>query len=282
MNTLGRAIIAWAVLAFCPLTASGSLFLDPVAPLIRLEGETPGVGVFDGHAVDFVSNRPTFDAFLNSNTDPITEIYAPSGMDLVDDITIPYDAYVRMYFLDEDAGFSNSLGFVENGNYDLNDIANQNSLVFPQVIDITDPLGPPFDRIDANDYVEMGTLSAGTDLDFFVIQDGADALPDDGITEPVFWSEASLNNDEIQHFLMTEFQLGGDLYYLIAYEDLNTNTNSNNNPNSINPLDYPIDFTDGQVVLQVVQVPEPSTYLILGSCLMVVMVLQRRRKKQAC
>lgn len=275
-QVLGTSLVICSMMA-TPLTADDSLFLGTVGPTERIDGVTPGVNPFDNHAIEFVNFRnAVIDPYRSSNTLLPQDVYDPSGQaNLVDNIPVPWGSIVRMYFLDEMAGFSNQVGFTTGGNFDLTDPVNANSLIFPSTDSLADGAGPPNDILREHDYVTIFNSSDDVNLDLFLIQDGADALPADGFTEHVWWTDTAQNSDGARHFYISEF-VGPYpyYYYLIAAEDLHQI--SNQNGVSLDPNDYPIDFTDFVAVVQVVT-PEPGTYAMLGSFLALVAVVKRRR-----
>lgn len=277
MKAISATLLTVSLFA-SPLEAvDGSLFLGTVGPVERIDGVTPGVDPYDAHAIDYVNFRSsTIDPFFNANFDPVIEVYTPPAG--VGDVTIPIGSEVRMYLISEEAGYSNQLGFVTGYNFDLTHPDNANSLIFDNIETIVDPAGPPNDILRENDYVVIDDLT--TELlvmDFFLIQDGADADANDGLVERVWWSEPSLNDDGLQHvYIQPFFPPGAIQYYLIAIEDLNRNGNINDDGGSTSPSDYPIDNTDYVGVLQVIT-PEPQTYLLLGSFLAFVAYYKRKK-----
>ena len=260
-----------------PLPAvDGSLFLGTVGPVERIDGVTPGVDPYDQAAIDYVNFRPAIDGFFNSFFDATSETYSPPPTGF-GSIPIPGGSEVRLYIISEEAGYSNQLGFV-NGNFDLTHPDNANSLIFDQIDTIVDPAGPPVDLLRENDYVVLYDNTTGTEsIDFFLIQDGADADPNDGLVERIYWTQAGLNEDGQRHAFINMGTQGIYIYYLIAFEDLNRNSNINN-PQGTMPSDFPIDFTDFVGVLQIVT-PEPETYALLGSFLVLAMVYRRKRSQ---
>lgn len=270
-----------SLIAFSPLEASdGSLFLGTVGPLQSVDGLPPFTGANDEDALIYQSYKAsTIDPFLSTYINPVSEVFEPPPGTLVENIPIPQWWQARMYFVSEEAGFSNQLGFIDNGNFDLTHPDNANNLIFDRLDSLADPSGPPNDVVKENDYVEIySSVPTARTLDFFLITDGADALPADTVVEKRFYTDESLNEDLEEHFLIVELpSVGLYRYYLIAAEDLVITPDSNDETSS-DPGDYPVDFADAFVVLQVTT-PEPQTYLVLGSFLAA--VAWKRSKEKA-
>lgn len=258
--------------------ADNSLFLNPIDDVVQLSQLSPGDTGFDQNASLYLSRKQEFKDFLDLYTDPQTTVYSPPADLLTSKIRISEGQRLRMYFISEDAGYSNSLGYVTD-NFDLNSPDNENSLLFPEIDTLINPFGPFDDVLRENDYVDMGTSQYSGALNFFVIQDGADAVPDDNITEPVFWSLTELNDDGVNHMKAVKFIYEDYEYYLLGFEDLNTLRNANV-PGSLDPNQNLIDYTDVITVLAV-EIPEPHTYLILSSFLLLPLVVKKRRQ-QTC
>ena len=288
-KTMSAALLCATLLTTPLAAADGSIFLNPVGPVNRIDGVAPGTDPYDDAAIDYVNFRSTvIDPFFNSFFDPTTEVYFP--LPGIPNVTVPDESEVRMYFISEEAGFSNQLGFVTGGNFDLSHPDNANSLIFPAIDTLANPAGPLVDTLRENDYVVLADETDGEEvMDFFLIADGADADPNDGLVERVWWTNISLNDDLLQHVYLQPFLSvngcgcdNGDngnhddnddndddndddgdgddddddevaySYYLVAIEDLDRLRNINDTGGSTNPGDYPIDNTDYIGVLQVI------------------------------
>lgn len=176
---------------------------------------------------------------------------------------------LRMWLVGDGADFRNFTGIGLGGDYTLND--NDKQKVFGD-IDLGGiiPFNNPTDRVRHGD--------VGPDkLDFFLIANGAsvEALyqlywTDMAPKPPV--SGADVNADGMEHamaFLWTDpSDLSAYDFLVYAWEDL---------PKGVSDFD----FNDVFMLVRaegVVVVPEPSTYLVMGSFLLFVAIAHRRRK----
>lgn len=244
----------------------GSVFLNTVNPLQSVDGLPPLTGANDADSVIYQSYRSSVvDPFLSTHLNPVIQVFEPPPGDLVDNIPIAKGNQVRAYFVSEEAAFSNQFGFIEDGNFDLTSPANANSLIFERIESLADPSGPPNDVIKANDYTEIySAASSNRVLDFFLIANGANALPNDDFAEHIFFTDETQNLLSEEKVLIVELPSTEDYsYYFIAAEDLMIDNNENVE-GSLDPGDYPVDFADFFAVIQV-KTPEPSVYLVLGS-----------------
>lgn len=165
---------------------------------------------------------------------------------------------VRVYFISEGAGYHNTLGF----NTEASGIDEGNPLlIFP---DSTDP-----DWVSPGDFVDLGTLDAGTSLDFFLIANGANGGSN------IFTNDAAANPDGIQH--VVSFALEGSPYLLIGFEDL-----FNGGDRDFNDLLFAVEIGEANVESMIASSalsfasPEPSTALILGSFCFFILGQRRR------
>ncbi len=164
------------------------------------------------------------------------------------------DANVRVYFLGEGAGYHNTLGFNTDGAsiYDGDPF-----LIFPDAssIDSYYPYGDSTTWRNRSapllpgDFVDLGTFSAGTQLDFFLIADGANGGSN-------IWStDASVNADGLVHTV--SLAQPGSPYLLIGFEDL-----WGGGDKDYNDLLFAVDI--GAANVSYLANPEPSTWLIMA------------------
>ncbi|MEM1094212.1 MAG: DUF4114 domain-containing protein [Bacteroidota bacterium] len=120
-------------------------------------------------------------------------------------LKLTYPANPRVYFVGEGAGYQNTTGFTTNG--PRADIENDPGarLLFPNT-SMNNPLVP-------GDFVNLGTMSAGTTLDFFVISDGY-RKPNNA----TYWADLNANPDGINH--VVGFILENSPYLIVGFEDL--------------------------------------------------------------
>ena len=174
---------------------------------------------------------------------------------------------VRVYFVGEGAGYNNTLGFTTNGGK----ITTGNPLlIFPNAT--TNPSynnAPNLSNASPNknfpwipgDFVDLGTMAAGTQLDFFLIANGAS-----GATDNIFSTDATVNRDGLKHTIA--YAPNGSPYLLIGFEDLFGGGDKDYN-----------DLLFAVAVAPLTSAPEPSTTLILGSFLLVVIYFKSRQQK---
>jgi len=168
---------------------------------------------------------------------------------------------VRLYFAGEGAGYHNSVGFndagpgVNTGNPKLT-FLNSSSPV---------PLA-------SGDYVDLGQFSAGTNLDFFVIADGADHL---GYTSPgdlsqVLSTDTLANLDGLQHVFA--YAVKDSPYLLLTFEDM-----PGGGDKDYNDVILVADLGKNSI-RKFFGAPEPSLLLALGSFSAVLMMVTGRRR----
>jgi hypothetical protein len=167
---------------------------------------------------------------------------------------------VRAYFVGEDAGYSNSLGFQTNDNSD------SMQLLFP---DASSPLNGKRRREDtpvvAGDFVEMGEVSSGTHLDFFLIANGANNGTD------TWWTDQGGNSDKFSHVVV--YAQPDSPYILLGFEDLKNGGDKDYN-------EVLIAFDIGKENVQaLIGGPEPTSWAILGTTAVTAAALRRRRKR---
>jgi len=129
------------------------------------------------------------------------------------------DAQVRVYFLGEGAGYKNTLGYNTSGT----GIAEGSpSIIYPDASSRVSwynstGVGPRSagEPLFAGDFVNLGTVSAGERLDFFLIANGAAQNPS---ASSVWTAFSNYNSDGLQH--MASFAVAGSPYLLLSFEDL--------------------------------------------------------------
>ena len=167
-------------------------------------------------------------------------------------------ASVRTYFVGEDTTRRNSFGYNSVPGIDSGDPL----LIFPNAASpekkrkLNEPLL-------SGDFVDLGSMDAGTLLDFFLIIDGARNNPDGVLT-----TDSSLNPDGINHFVA--YGIEDSSYLLIGIED-----SLGGGDLDYNDLLFAVDI--GQNVNYMVN-SEPATGLTLA-CLLAVCLFAWHRQK---
>lgn len=140
-----------------------------------------------------------------------------------DKLLMPYAAQrpIRVYFIDEGAGYQNSLGFT----YSLvgSDTTGTEVLLFPNASKAASGsnswnLGAPQTTrttqqpLNTGDFIDLGNGGAGWQLEFFVISQGAEG------GRYKLWADKSKNVDKIQH--VVAFQLPNTTFLIVSFEDI--------------------------------------------------------------
>lgn len=140
-----------------------------------------------------------------------------------DKLLMPYAAQrpIRVYFIDEGAGYQNSLGFT----YSLvgSDTNGAEVLLFPNASKAASGsnswnLGTPQTTrttqqpLNTGDFIDVGVGGAGWQLEFFVISQGAEG------GKHKLWADKTQNIDKIQH--VVAFQLPNTTYLIVSFEDI--------------------------------------------------------------
>jgi hypothetical protein len=119
------------------------------------------------------------------------------------------DKPIRIYYIMEGAGYWNTLGFTITPAGATNNTGSP-FLIFPNAsAGSTRTQNEP---LRTGDFVEIGTGTAGFQLDFFLISDGAR----NGQTW--LYNDKSRNSDGLQH--VVAFLIPGSRYVMIGFEDI--------------------------------------------------------------
>ena len=172
-------------------------------------------------------------------------------------LTLSQDASVRVYFVSEGAGYHNTLGInttaagIDSGNPLLifPDASSRNRFIAEAASNQeagrnnNNPLAP-------GDFVDLGTVEAGSNLDFFLIANGAYGGGN------VYTTDAALNPDGINH---TVALANGDSPYLVhGFEDL-----FGGGDRDFNDIVFAVDIGAANVAA-ITATPEPALTLMLG------------------
>ena len=165
---------------------------------------------------------------------------------------------VRVYFIGEGAGYHNTLGINTDG---VGTNVGNPQLVFPDASsrnssfangDKTMGLRTNSLPLLPGDFVDVGSFGGGTQLDFFLIANGANG------GSYVYTAHEDANPDGIQHTV--SFAIEGSPYLLIGFEDL-----YGGGDRDFNDILFAVDIGAHNVAH--LANPEPSTMLILFSFL---------------
>jgi len=161
----------------------------------------------------------------------------------------------RVYFVSESAGYANSLRFTDDGSG-----APQGS---GAILDFSSEAPA---SLSPGSFVDLGSFSAGTPLDFFIIADGGRRPLPPGYFN-VYSTRNGVNDPDsgLDHVRQLAKTTSGDsTYYLFAFEDL---------PLSQSDLDY----NDVIFAVELTKTPEPATIAVLGSFLGLAYWIRRRQ-----
>lgn len=131
-------------------------------------------------------------------------------------LTLRTESDVRVYFVGEGAGYRNTLGFSIQAD---GKIGGNQALIFPDASSPISSYDPGKAAVRTStmpmlpgDFVDLGTRSAGSVLDFFLISNGANG----GSSR--FGTVAAKNPDHINH--VVAFALADSPYLLLGFEDM--------------------------------------------------------------
>ena len=211
---------------------------------------------------------PTLIDWVNNNlseTHAVTDV-ASISLD-PDQLVLSTDAEVRVYFISEGAGYHNTLGYSEDGG----DVTEGDVLIFPDASSAASTYDPSNELVRTvsnpllpGDFVDLGTIEAGTVMDFFLIANGAFG----GTT--AYSTDLTSNPDGIVH--VVAYALEDSPYLLIGFEDL-----YGGGDRDYNDLVFVVEIGEANVQ-KLSGAPEPSTLLILSSLVLPAYVVRRRRR----
>ena len=226
----------------------------------------------DATSADFQAKHlPALSSAINSNLGNRGSIPGISSMALDPSklqLTTAVDA--RVYFVGEGSKYHNTLGFNTEGG----GVTTGNpKLIFPDASSSVSSYDPAkkVKRTGSNplapgDFVDLGTIEGGQQLDFFLISDGARG----GRT--VFSTDSSINPDGINHAVA--FALQDSPYLLIGFQDA-----SGGGDRGYNDLLFAVDIGNANVS-SLPGVPEPATWCVLFSFLAIGLYLQHRHQQR--
>ncbi|WP_416673199.1 DUF4114 domain-containing protein [Egbenema bharatensis] len=188
---------------------------------------------------------------------------------------LKFDHEVMVYFINEGAGYRNQLAFEATG------ATNATGLVFNDISSPESILSESNGALRKGDGVSLGTISGGTQLDFWLRANGFN-----GGTN-IFGTQTESNLDRLQHVVAYAYQN----FIILGFEDLYGALGAT----GIDPLTGKMnersdrDFNDVVVVIDIgtanlnhlMGVPEPSTVLALTGMTIVGIFGLRRKAKPA-
>jgi hypothetical protein len=184
--------------------------LDPIAN-VELAGS-------DTQAMDFSENAlPDLqDAVNNTLTENQPLDITSIALD-PNDLRLTENSDVRVYFVGEGAGYRNSFGVYTGDSTDK--LSGDASLIFPDASTSGSYLNPTESEyrsrrapVAEGDFVDLGNFEADTQLNLFLIANGANG------GKTTFYTDGSLNPDGIEHFVV--LATPDSPYLLVGAEDL--------------------------------------------------------------
>ncbi len=188
----------------------------------------------DARSQDFQQNvLPAFQTFIDKNLKESQSYDGVVGSKLDPTkliLILPPDKTIRAYFMYEGALYRNQLGVAisdaghgQNGSTPLADPLQTGKLIFPDASFKNPPdglyQGGPLNQ---GDFVDLGTVAQGKQLDFFLVSNGAgDTLAGSGETDKknVLRNFSQLNSDNLQH-VIAYYRDDMPGYLLIGFEDI--------------------------------------------------------------
>jgi len=246
-----------------PIQSSARPFGLDIVDQVQLAGS-------DSDSAEFQTDvLPTVNEWINLNLSENQAVEVTSSIKLdPSKLSLATASDARVYFVGEGAGYHNTLGFNTGGG----GISTGNPLlIFPDASSSSSYYGGVSNTgvrsasapLLPGDFVDLGTLEAGTQLDFFLISNGAN-----GGTN-VFSTDTSVNPDGIDH--VVAFALTDSPYLLIGFEDLYGGGDLD-----YNDLLFVVDIGTTNVEV-LTSAPEPSSLMILGSFIVFAAYLRRRQ-----
>jgi len=265
-NNISLSFVA-SFLLLSSLTVSGQT-VSPVQSSARPFGLTAdslvNLAGSDERSAAFMENElGGLMEIVDQNLSESTRLEDVSGVALdPSKLNLAVESDLRVYFLGEGAGYHNTLGYNTQG---IGIDEGNPSLIFPDASEGRRRTSRT--PLQTGDFVDLGTHEAGTQLDFFLIANGANNPNPDRVWTA--WPES--NSDGIQHTVA--YALEDSPYLVLAFEDL-----PGGGDRDFNDLVFVTDI--GARNVAVLANPEPSVILSLVAILGVVFFAVSREKKK--
>lgn len=195
-----------------------------------------------------------------------------------DKLFLKHDHEVRVWFINEGAGYRNQLAYeaTKGDDYDK-------GMIFDDVscktgCQLSNGKNAP---LDIGDFVDLGLIEGGTQLNFLLKADGANgAKTRNG---DIYGADESLNGDGLQHLMAFDVEAGGRNYLLMGFEDLR-----NGGDLDYNDAVFVVDFGEGNLTdkpgnpkfAQAAKVPEASNMAAIFGITGASLMLRRRRRQK--
>ncbi len=194
-----------------------------------------------------------------------------------DKLFLKHDHNVKVWFINEGAGYKNELAYEATKGDDY-----EKGMIFD---DVSCKSGCQSNNgknapLDIGDFVDLGLIEGGTQLNFLLRADGARGSKTRN--GDIYGADESLNSDGLQHLMAFEVNAGGRDYLMMGFEDLR-----NGGDLDYNDAVFVVDFGEGNLTntptkfAQAATVPEASNMAaILGVTGAGLMLRRRRRNKK--
>lgn len=255
LSIVGALTLASHAAAQTELAAQSSarpFGLDIIAPVYQAGSDTASASFQD-------NDLPMLQAYLDDALGERETLNDVSSIALdPSKLKLNTTSDVRVYFIGEGAGYHNTLGINTDG---VGASEGNPQLIFPDAssrnssfVNGDKTMGLRTNRLPLlpGDFVDLGTYGGGTQLDFFLIANGANG------GSYTYTAHEDTNPDGIQHTV--SFAIEGSPYLLIGFEDL-----YGGGDRDYNDILFAIDIGAHNVAH--LANPEPSTMLILISFL---------------
>ncbi|MEL6460386.1 MAG: DUF4114 domain-containing protein [Cyanobacteria bacterium J06621_15] len=189
---------------------------------------------------------------------------------------LKHDHEMRVWFINEGAGYRNQLAYEATKGDDYH-----KGMIFDDVscttgCQLSNGKNAP---LDIGDFVDLGLIEGGTQLNFLLKADGANGSKTRN--GDVYGADESLNRDGLQHLMAFEVNAGGREYLMMGFEDLR-----NGGDLDYNDAVFVVDFGEGNLTntparfAQAAKVPEASNMAAIFGVTGAALMFRRRRKKK--
>ncbi|MEI6314237.1 MAG: DUF4114 domain-containing protein [Syntrophus sp. (in: bacteria)] len=265
----------WAVLTLAMAVAAPIAWAQGTVSAIQSTARPMGLDIVgpvmvagsDAAAADFQKNSlPSINQLLGGTLSETTRLNDTSFALDPQKLSLKTASDVRVYFVGEGAGYSNTLGFSVSA--DGKPVGNS-KLILPDTsstVSFYDPKSTVKRTTSApllpGDYVNLGTFNTGSTLDFFLVANGAAG------GNNVFSTVTATNPDRINH--VVAFAVPNSPYLVIGFEDM-----YGGGDRDFNDVLFAVDI-GAQNVAALSGAPEPALLVVLG--VFVPMALWMRRR----
>ncbi len=271
INASFTALLAGLALSATAAFADVSPVQSSVRPLgLDIVDQVQAAGTDEASKAFQTEALPDLTKLINTKLNEYRKV-DDSGM-LLDPskLKLKTDSDVRVYFIGEGASYANTLGFTTDGSGKAG--SETAKLIFPNASSTVSSYDPKSEvkrtekePLLPGDFVNLGAQKGGSQLDFFLVADGANK----GTT--TYSTQKSVNPDGINHVISFAYAMKDSPYLILGFEDL-----LGGGDRDFNDLIFAVDI--GAInVGALTATPEPATYATMAAFLGLGAVLVRRR-----